>query len=161
MDALPEAPFSELINKPKATVARLNRTPGHALRLRRRSEADLILIQEEENSTRTAMVNTAMRFLAELMDGDHATRTAAAKAAEKVFPWIRFLPAGDVEAFLDQLAEVLRATEQLNTHAPVLQLVVDWQHTAEIHADPELLAALTRSEDGDFGPVPPPPGYER
>lgn len=161
MTAMPETPFSELISRPKAAVARLDEAPGHALRLRRRDEAGLVLIQEEENRIRTAMATAAIHFLAELMDGEHTGRAAAAKAAEKVFPWTRFLPADDAELFLSELADILRAAERLDTYAPVLQKVVQWRHTAEVHADPEVRAVLTRSEESSdgFGPVPPPPGF--
>jgi hypothetical protein len=34
-------------------------------------------------------------------------------------------------------------------------MITEWRHTAEVHADPELLAALTRDSE-DHGPVPPP-----
>jgi len=40
--------------------------------------------------------------------------------------------------------------------APVVQLITEWRHTAEVHADPALVAILTQ-DLGDFGPVPAPP----
>ncbi|MEV0128161.1 hypothetical protein AB0H83_06775 [Dactylosporangium sp. NPDC050688] len=36
------------------------------------------------------------------------------------------------------------------------QLLVEWRHTAEIHADPDLHRALTTQPLDDFGPVPRP-----
>ena len=74
----------------------------------------------------------------------------------EMFPWVRFLPVGERRAFLVELVETLRASEELDTLAPVAQLVTEWRHTAEVHADPTVLAALTRATD-DFGPVPEPP----
>ncbi|MFC3743981.1 hypothetical protein [Paractinoplanes deccanensis] len=46
--------------------------------------------------------------------------------------------------------------EDLDTPAPVTQLLTEWRHTAEVYADPTILSALTRGAD-DFGPVPEPP----
>jgi hypothetical protein len=48
----------------------------------------------------------------------------------------------------------------LDSSAPVAQLIIAWQHTAEVHADPELLAVLTSDSGEDYGPVPA-PGDER
>ncbi|SBW24114.1 hypothetical protein FDG2_4023 [Candidatus Protofrankia californiensis] len=36
--------------------------------------------------------------------------------------------------------------------APVAQLLAEWRHTAEVYADPELHAILTRPHDGDHRP---------
>jgi hypothetical protein len=91
-----------------------------------------------------------------LMKNDSAVRTLVTDVIPEVFPWVRFLPAEDVRAFVVELVDTLRAVEDLDTSAPVAQLIIEWQHTAEIYADPELLKALTRDLDGDFGPVPPP-----
>lgn len=38
----------------------------------------------------------------------------------------------------------------------VAQVVIAWQRTAEVHSDPEPLAALTRDHAEDYGPVPDP-----
>ena len=40
--------------------------------------------------------------------------------------------------------------------ASFAQLVTEWRNTAEIHADPDLVKALTGPPHGDFGPVPRP-----
>ena len=61
-----------------------------------------------------------------------------------------------MRAFVVELVGTLRAVEDLGTKAPVAQVIVEWQHTAEVYADPELLAILQRDHPGDFGPVPPP-----
>ncbi|MEV6822957.1 hypothetical protein AB0M72_29845 [Nocardiopsis dassonvillei] len=68
------------------------------------------------------------------------------------------MPEADVQTFLAEFADVLHAIEELETNAPVLTLVTQWKHTAEVYADPETLEALTRERDpdADFGPVPPP-----
>jgi hypothetical protein len=73
-----------------------------------------------------------------------------------VFPWVRFLPAADRHTFLVEFVETLRAVEDLDKLGPVTQMLTEWRHTAEVYADPTVLAALTRGTD-DFGPVPEPP----
>ena len=163
MVMLPEVPFSELINRPKATTGKLAQSRTHDLRLRRRGDNDLILREEQADQERTEMVNTAARFLAELMAEDEETQAAALRVAPKVFPWVRFLPEDSRGRFLAELADTLRATIDFDAPAPAVhQLVTEWRHTAEVYADPELLDILTRDHgsDDDFGPVPPPPGAE-
>ncbi|GAB3282127.1 DUF6247 family protein [Parasphingorhabdus pacifica] len=74
----------------------------------------------------------------------------------EAFPWVRFLPAEDVRAFVVELVEILRAADSIDNHAPVVQVITEWRHTAEAHADPELAAQLT-GEATDHGPATIPP----
>lgn len=71
------------------------------------------------------------------------------------FPWVRFLPREDMQAFAVELVHTLEVAESLGTPAPVTRLISAWQHTAEVYADPRLLATL-RQDGGDFGDVPEP-----
>lgn len=50
----------------------------------------------------------------------------------------------------------LRAAESIDNHAPVVQVITEWRHTAEVHADPELFAQLT-GEASDQGSATIPP----
>jgi hypothetical protein len=163
MTTIPEVPFSELINRPKATTAKLAASRTHELRLRRRDDVDLVLREAEADERRSEMVNTAARFLRALVLGGEDENRMASKLACTVFPWVRYLPEEDLQTFLEEFAEVLRATEDFADPAPAVhQFTIEWKHTAEVYADPETLAALTRKHDpdADFGPVPPPPGVE-
>ena len=72
------------------------------------------------------------------------------------FPWVRFLPAEDVRAFVVELVNTLRAVEDLDNPAPVVQLITEWRNTAEVHADPELSRILTE-DTGDYGVATEPP----
>ncbi|MEU3304237.1 hypothetical protein ABZ729_31130 [Streptomyces sp. NPDC006678] len=63
-------------------------------------------------------------------------------------------PAHDVREFSVELVESLRAATDLDNTAAVAQLITEWKHTAEIHTDPELRAALLTDAGEDFGPVP-------
>lgn len=161
MTTIPEVPFSELINRPKATTAKLAESRTHELRLRRRDDVDLVLREAEADKSRSEMVNTAAKFLGELMDGGEETRILAMRVAPKVFPWIRFLPEEEQKGFLDHLAETLKATVDFDDPSPAVhQVIIGWRSSAEVYADPKLLEILTRDHDpdADFGPVPPPPG---
>jgi hypothetical protein len=77
-----------------------------------------------------------------------------------VFAWTRFLPDGAVEEFLAELVDVARASAEIRNLRPVAQVIIEWQHTAEIYADPELYRLLSREFSGkdDFGPVEVPVG---
>ncbi|MCK9869865.1 hypothetical protein MRI28_09415 [Nocardiopsis dassonvillei] len=162
MTMIPEVPFSELINRPKATTAKLAESRAHELRLRRRGDVDLVLRDADADREHNALVSAAVRFLRALVSGGQEKRRMALEVAPEVFPWMRFLPEQDAEMFLAELAELLHAIEELETNAPVLTLVTQWKHTAEVYADPETLEALTRERDpdADFGPVPPPGGWD-
>ena len=58
--------------------------------------------------------------------------------------------------FAAEFVEMAEACGSAGTLAPLAQLLTEWQHTAEIHADPQLRRALTRDNLGDHGPVPAP-----
>lgn len=73
----------------------------------------------------------------------------------EALPWTRFLPVEGQRLFLAELADALHTAGDLDNLAPVSQLITEWQHTAEIHADPRLAAILTQCGD-DYGPVPDP-----
>jgi transcriptional regulator with XRE-family HTH domain len=69
----------------------------------------------------------------------------------EVFPWVRFLPEADIRAFAIELVDTMRAADSVGNSASVAQLLIAWQHTAEVHSDPELLTALTRDHGEDYG----------
>jgi hypothetical protein len=149
-----EAAFSDLINKPKATLQPLTGSHAHSIRLRRRDDVDLVLLTVDRYEQDHAIVRMAVRLfsaLIRLRDVD-----ALLDLLPEVFPWVRFLPEPERREFLVEFVETLRGAQDLDTLAPVTQLVTEWRHTAEVHADPTLLAALTKDAD-DFGPVPEPP----
>jgi hypothetical protein len=77
-------------------------------------------------------------------------------ARPEVFSWVRFLPPADVDLLAAELAETAVAAISLGNPAPIAQLLVEWRHTAEVHADPELHAFLTNPFGEDHGPVQPP-----
>lgn len=71
-------------------------------------------------------------------------------------PWVDLLPASDAELLLAELAEVVQCPEAAGDSAPVETLLAQWRHSAEVYADPALVAIPTREPEGDLGPVPVP-----
>ncbi|GIG89947.1 hypothetical protein Pen02_48830 [Plantactinospora endophytica] len=74
------------------------------------------------------------------------------KVLPSALPWVRFLPTADVDTMSDEFVATTEAAAAVGNTTPVSQLLVEWRHTAEIHADPDLYRALTGPRD-DFGPV--------
>jgi len=48
------------------------------------------------------------------------------------------------------------AAVTVGTVAPVSRLLAEWRHTAEVYADPEPHAALTKAHEGGHGTVTAP-----
>lgn len=158
MSVQTEVNFSELINKPKDTLARLDRT--RRILLRRRDAEDLVLTTVARAEQDSTVVTAATRLFAALMRQGPEPRELLLQVMPAAFPWVKYLPQADVSAFAGELFAELTASESLDSSAPVAQLIIAWQHTAEVHADPELLAVLTSDSGEDYGPVPA-PGDER
>ncbi|MFE3190137.1 hypothetical protein ACFXHA_14085 [Nocardia sp. NPDC059240] len=145
-------PFSDLLHKPGVTAGRLERV--RALRLRRRDAGDLALMRVEQLDAEGAVVDFTSRLLAGLV------RRLGASAVQEVLPdalpWVTFLPGADLDRFVTELVAVAQGAASLENLAPLATLLTQWRHTAEIHADPALLALLTREPEGDLGGVEPP-----
>lgn len=149
-----EVPFSQLVQKPKATVAQLEESPRRRLRLDRRDGGDLILESAARAEAEDEALSMASRLFFSLMKDDQGAR-ALLLALPDVFPWVRFLPTDDVRGFLVELVETIRASADLGNIAAIAPVVAAWKGTAEIYSDPELLKAATAPLDGtDYGSVP-------
>ena len=142
-----EIPFSQLIQQPKATMAKLESSPRRRLRLDRRDGEDLILESASRAEAEDEALSMASRLFFFLVKNDEGARLLLLSLAD-VFPWVRFLPQDDVRAFLVELVETLRAAASVSNLAAVDPVVAAWKATAEIHSDPELLKAATAPLDG-------------
>ena len=150
-----EANLSDLLNKPKATLARL--ASSRRLLLHRRDAEDLVITTAERAAADSAVVRDTTRLFREMMRKDPAVMTLAVEVLPSVFPWVRHLPEDARREFAAEWLDALAAAGELDNGAAVETVVAAWQHTAEIYADPELFAILTREHDGtDYGPVPRP-----
>jgi hypothetical protein len=157
MSELQEVNFSDLLQRPNETVAMLKKTRSRALRVHRRgSEDDLVLTTATRASQNRELLEVAARVLRAVMSDPAVRSQHLLDILSKAFPWIRFLTPDDRMTFAQELIDVLDASEELGSPAPVLQVITEWRHTAEIYADPELLAALRSEVVGDFGTVPEP-----
>jgi len=147
-----DVPFSELLHHPAATAERLNTV--RALRLRRRDAADLALMRVEQLERDDLVADFTASLLAVLVRSENIA--VVRQILPEAIPWMTFLPAGDIDEFLEELVSVARGAAALDNLAPVAVLLAQWRHTAEVYADPVLLEILTREPDGDLGPVPVP-----
>jgi hypothetical protein len=149
--------FSDLLQRPNETVAMLKKARSRALRVHRRgSEDDLVLTTAARASQDGELLEVATRVLRAVMSNPAVRSQHLLDILPKVFPWIRFLMREDRMTFAQELIDVMDASQELDSPAPVLQVITEWRHTAEIYADPELLAALRSGVAGDFGVVPEP-----
>ena len=156
MAVLPaEAHLSDLLNKPKATLARL--AGNRRLLLHRRDAEDLVITTAERAAADTAVVRDTTRLFQEMMRKDPMVITLAIAVLPSVFPWVRHLPEDAREEFAGEWLGTLSAAAELGNNVAVETVVAAWQHTAEVYADPELYARLTRDGSGaDEGPVAAP-----
>ncbi|MGW0891000.1 DUF6247 family protein [Saccharopolyspora sp. NPDC002578] len=127
------------------------------MRLRRRGDEDLMLTTAAHAAQETELVSATTRMFVAMMRHDKAALSLLVDVVPEAFPWVRFLPAEDVRAFVVELVETLRAAESVDNHAPVVQVITEWRHTAEVHADPELFSQLTNDAE-DHGTATIPPG---
>ncbi|GAA0359032.1 hypothetical protein NE235_17420 [Actinoallomurus spadix] len=146
-----KVPFSQLIQQPGKTVAKLDE--AQQLRLVRRDGEDLVLETADRAEAAAAAMSVTTRLFVSLVKQDEGAR-ALLMVLPEAFPWVKFLPTEDVRAFLVELVETANACAELDTLAPLETVVEAWRSTARIHADPELRARLTEPLDGtDYGPV--------
>lgn len=145
--------LSDLLNAPKVTLARLR--GARRIRLRRRNDEDLVLTTAARAEQDSAVLGATSRMFVEMMRTPEG-RTLVLDVLPATFPWVRYLPAHDVREFSVELVGALGAAADLDSTAAVAQLITEWRHTAEVHADPELYAVLSTDSGEDYGPVPEP-----
>lgn len=153
-----EVTFSELIQRPTETVDKLKSSRSRALRVNRRgNEEDLILTTAARATQDGELVEVATRLLRAVMTDPVVRSKYLMSILPQVFPWIRFLIPEDQTTFVQELIATMDASDEVGSPAPVLQVIAEWRHTAQIYADPELLELLRSQTVGDLGAVPAPP----
>jgi hypothetical protein len=152
-----EANFSELIQRPKDTVALMQGSLRKGMRLHRRDDEDLYLTTAARADEVVQVVDSTTRMFVALLRDEPAASDILTRVFPEAFPWVRFLPAQDVRHFLIEFVETARAAADLGTLSPIAQLITEWKHTAEVYADQELYRTLTADNgDEDHGDVPEP-----
>ncbi|MDH6141604.1 MULTISPECIES: hypothetical protein [Kitasatospora] len=154
--SLAQATFSELLQKPKDTVAKMDRAPRHGIRLTRRGDEDLYLTTAARAEQAVEIVDSTTRMFVALMRSEPKVVELLTKVFPEAFPWVRFLPAEAVREFLVELVDTAKASTALGMIDPIATVIAAWKHTAEAYSDSELFAALTTDTGEDYGPVSPP-----
>lgn len=150
--------FSQLVKEPTSVLDKLDHAPNGQIRLERRDGRDLLLAFNDTVTAERHTGGTATRFFVALVKTDEGARQLL-HALPEVFPWVEFLTTDGVREFLVEFTDTARACASIGNYAPLDTVVAAWMHTAEIYADPELYARLTRPLDDadlDLGPVPIP-----
>jgi hypothetical protein len=147
-----DLPFTEFIQRPTAATGRL--ATVRALRLRRRDADDLVVMSAARAEREREVIELTARLLSSLTlhPGGHALLQ---ELLPEVLPWARFLPAADRHLLVREFIDVTEAAASVDNVSPIAQLLVEWRHTAEVHADPELHALLSTPRGEDYGPVVP------
>ena len=148
---LESVPFSDLLRHTTETTERLSHT--RAVRLQRRDAADLVLMSAERADAEAEVVEVASQLMAQLV---RVCPDLVSQVLPLALPWVRFLPPEDIATMAAEFVSTADAAASIGNTAAVSQLLTEWRHTAEVHADPELYRALTARELGDFGAVPRP-----
>ncbi|MFC3891950.1 hypothetical protein ACFOWZ_10725 [Lentzea rhizosphaerae] len=154
-----EINFSELSNKPADSVRKLQAAPNQTLLVHRRGdEEDLVLTTASRAEEVREVVSFTTSLFVALIRHSEEARGMIAELTPTVFPWVRFLPPEEREHFIVELVEILEASNSLGTPAPVVQLITEWKHTAEVWADPRLVETFTRDDGEDDDEEVPEPG---
>ncbi|WP_419554757.1 hypothetical protein [Candidatus Poriferisodalis sp.] len=148
-----ERTFSDFLRHPNEVVAELDE---HDVVLRRRNAPALRLCRADRDVARSEPFDALARLLRNLAMHSPGSISAALSDA---YPWVAYLPCEECELFAEELTQELLAAASVGNYAPVAQLVREWQSTAEVYADPELLRRLSEPiEVTHGGPVPYPTG---
>ena len=118
MTAVPaDANLSDLLNKPKATLARL--AGNRRLVLHRRDAEDLVITTAERAAADTAVVRDTTRLFREMIRKDPMVMTLAVQVLPAVFPWVRHLPEDAWGEFAAEWLDTLGAAGELDNNAAV------------------------------------------
>jgi hypothetical protein len=143
--------FSDLSKNSK----RVADTVEHAQRVQvtRRDGEDLYLTTAKHDHQREETAEVTARLLSALIRSDVGA-DAVRLALPEVFPWARHFSGEEAREFVVDLIDATRDAVELDVHANLHRVIVEWRATARILADPELTAQLTRAlPDEDHGEV--------
>ncbi|MEU7688893.1 hypothetical protein OHB01_05300 [Microbispora hainanensis] len=131
-----------------------DRAPEAARRCgRRRDGEDPFISTARHDRQREETAEVAARMVAALLADDEGIR-AVLHALPVVFPWVRHLNDEEKQQFVRDLVDATHDAIDLDVHATLHRVVVEWRATARILADPALTEQLTRAlPDEDHGEV--------
>ena len=148
-----EVQWSELQRDPKGVAALADQGD---VRVRRRDGVSLLLVREDSATSAADGAVSAARALRNALA--HLPGTSAADALVEEFPWVDLLPEADRVRFVADFVRAVGASAELGRWSVLAQVLAECKATAAVHADPSLVAELTRPLESDLGPVPAPTG---
>ncbi|GIH48999.1 hypothetical protein SAMN05421833_104282 [Microbispora rosea] len=148
---MPTVPFSDLSKHSKRVAETVERV--HRVHIKRRDGEDLFISTARHDRQREETTEVAARMVAALLADDEGIR-AVLHALPVVFPWVRHLNDDEKQQFVRDLVDATHDAIDLDVHATLHRVVVEWRATARILADPALTEQLTRAlPDEDHGEV--------
>lgn len=147
-----EYTFTEFLRSPREVAEAADRSPR--LVIHRRNAPDLVLSRADRRRGEAVGAAGAAALLSRLLGRDS---TQAAALVAEAMPWTRFLSEQGRSDFVLEFAETLAVSAELDSFAPLAQMLDEWKATAALQADPELADELARPiPDPDGRPVPEP-----
>lgn len=144
-------PLSSFVRDYRPVVDHL--ADGEVVLSQRGGEPLLLSSLRRREGDRHAVAALAHLLAHALKNQDLVTVLTASLVDE--YPWLEFLPEHERAAFLGEFFRVLRASATVDRFTAFDQMIEAWKSTAEIYADPELLARLR--QPGDDATVAPSP----
>ena len=142
-----ELTLTEFLRDPKRAYEAVDRS--RRLVIRRRNAPDLLLSRADSHEEEIEGAGAYARMLRNLVT--HLTRQDLGDIVEESFPWTAYLSPEGRAQFATELATTFETCSELDTLAPLGQLLYEWKATAAAQADPELATRLS-------APIPEPDG---
>ncbi|MEV0590028.1 hypothetical protein [Nonomuraea cavernae] len=150
----PTVPFSDLSKHSKRVAETIDRF--HRVHIKRRDGEDLYISTAQHDQQREETADVAARMITALLASDEGMGVVL-HALTTVFPWARHLSAEETQEFVQELLDATRDAVDLDVHATLHRVIVEWRATARILADPALTAQLTTPlPEEDHGEVTAP-----
>jgi len=139
-------PYSTFLRAPSRVLPDLDE--GDVL-LERRDETAIIVTRQERYDALRFGLEVSTRVFRSLvkLDPDQMVTVMTEE-----MPWLAWLPAHERRDCVSELLTNLGAGAETGTLEPFTRAVTEWQHTAEVWADPQLAGRLSSQFPGD-GPV--------
>lgn len=144
-------PWSEFLRSSGAGLAAV---ADHDLVLERRDGPDLLVTEARREDAARRTLGTLAETLTRALASEALAKITVATMGDSL-PWMRALPTGDQRQFMTELVEKASQASSLGDYAMLDVLLSQWENTALVHANPELLAKITATPDTDE-PVPRP-----
>ena len=130
----PQVSSSDLAKNSKRVADTVER--AQRVHVTRRDSEGLHLTTKRRDSQRQETADVTARLFAALISSGEGAR-AVLSSLPQVFPWARHPSAEEVRAFVVDLVNTTRDATELDVHANLRRIIVEWRATASVLADPE------------------------